>query len=400
MNILVINSGSSSLKYCLFEMDGQVELAAGVIERIGEPNGRHHHRWCSETGELKTVERANRCSNHAQALAVADATLRETVSDARLHSIVGIGHRVVHGGEAFQAATLITADVIEVIRRLVPLAPLHNPANLLGIEGCARLYPSVPQAAVFDTAFHQTMPAHAYRYAVPQDFYFKHLVRRYGFHGTSHAYVARRTAQHLGRDPSTLNLITLHLGSGASATAIAAGKSVDTSMGLTPLEGLVMGTRCGDIDPAVLFYIGRVTGWDNTRIEAVLNESSGVKGLCGANDMREVIARAEAGDAAARLALSVFCYRIRKYIGAYLAVLGAIDALVFTGGIGENRPEVRALTCAGLEKLGISLDERRNALPVEQVSEIQASEADVKILVVQTNEELEIAHETMQLLAV
>lgn len=399
MNILVINSGSSSLKYRLFDMDNQAELAAGVIDRIGEHNGTHRHRWSTGAGELKTNERARRCSNHAEALAVADTALRETASDARLRSIAGIGHRVVHGGEAFQAATLITADVIDVIRRLVPLAPLHNPANLLGIEGCARLYPSVPQAAVFDTAFHQTMPARAYRYAVPQDFYLKHQVRRYGFHGTSHAYVAGRTARYLGRELNTLNLITLHLGSGASATAIAAGKSVDTSMGLTPLEGLVMGTRCGDIDPAVLFYIGRVTGWNNTRIEALLNESSGIKGLCGVNDMREVVERAEAGDEPARLALSVFCYRIRKYVGAYLAVLGAIDALVFTGGVGENRAEVRALACEGMEKLGIRLDARRNASPIEQVSEIQASDAEVKVLVVQTNEELEIANETMQLLS-
>ena len=399
MNILVINSGSSSLKYRLFDMDKQAELAAGVIDRIGEHNGTHGHRWGNAAGELKTIERARRCSNHVEALALADTALRETASDARLRSIAGIGHRVVHGGEAFQAATLINADVIDVIRRLVPLAPLHNPANLLGIEGCARLYPGVPQAAVFDTAFHQTMPARAYRYAVPQDFYLKHQVRRYGFHGTSHAYVARRTARYLGRELNTLNLITLHLGSGASATAIAAGKSVDTSMGLTPLEGLVMGTRCGDIDPAVLFYIGRVTGWNNTRIEALLNESSGIKGLCGVNDMREVVERAEAGDEPARLALSVFCYRIRKYVGAYLAVLGAIDALVFTGGVGENRAEVRALACEGMEKLGIRLDARRNASPVEQVSEIQASDADVKVLVVQTNEELEIANETMQLLS-
>jgi acetate kinase len=251
---------------------------------------------------------------------------------------------------------------------------------------------------VFDTAFHQTMPPQAYRYALPHAFYTDHAVRRYGFHGSSHAYVARRAAQHLGQSPAELNLITLHLGNGASAAAIAGGRSVDTSMGMTPLEGLVMGTRCGDMDPALAFYLGRVTGMDSAAVEALLNRDSGLKGLCGSTDMREVLQRADANDATAKLALEVYCYRIKKYIGAYFAVLGRVDAVVFTAGIGENAPAVRSLSCVGLEVFGIRLDAGKNSAAIGDVAELQADDARVKLLVIRTNEELEIAEQTRALL--
>jgi acetate kinase len=325
--------------------------------------------------------------------------MRETEIMDDVERVDGIGHRVVHGGERFRAPTRIDAGVVAAIRALIPLAPLHNPPNLLGIEVCLELFPRVPQVAVFDTAFHQTMPPHAYRYALPQSLYADHAVRRYGFHGTSHAYVAKRAAQYLGKPIDALNVITLHLGNGASATAIQNGRCVDTSMGMTPLEGLVMGTRCGDVDPALVFCIGRATGMGNTSIEALLNRESGLKGLCGANDMREVLKRRDAGDAQARLAFEVYCYRIRKYIGAYCAVLGRVDALVFTAGIGENAPAVRAQVCAGLEALGIRLDAARNSAVSGETSEIQSRDSAVRLLVIRTNEELEIAEQTRAVLS-
>jgi acetate kinase len=288
---------------------------------------------------------------------------------------------------------------VAAIRALMALAPLHNPANLLGIEVCLELIPTVPQVAVFDTAFHQTMPPHAFRYALPESLYTEHAVRRYGFHGTSHAYVAKRAAQHLGLSLDRLNLITLHLGNGASAAAIQNGRCVDTSMGMTPLEGLVMGTRCGDLDPALGFYIGRATGLDPAAVETLLNKESGLKGLCGANDMREVLKRMDAGDAPARLAFEVYCYRIRKYLGAYCAVLGRVDAIVFTAGVGENAPAVRARACAGLDPLGIRLDTSRNDAASAEIEEIQQKNSVVKLLVIRTNEELEIAEQTRAVLA-
>ena len=278
---------------------------------------------------------------------------------------------------------------------MIPFAPLHNPGNLQGIEVALATCPGVPQVAVFDTAFHQTMPPRAFRYALPRDLYDVHRVRRYGFHGTSHAHVARRAAELLGKPPGSLNLITLHLGNGASAAAIREGKSVDTSMGMTPLEGLIMGTRCGDLDPAVPFFLGTVTGKNPVELLALLNKESGLKGICGANDMREVHRKAEEGDPSASLAIDMYCYRIRKYIGAYTAVLGRVDALVFTGGVGENDAEVRRRACEGLERLGIAVDEARNGSPSGEPREIQREGMPVKVLVVPTNEELEIALQTI-----
>jgi acetate kinase len=285
--------------------------------------------------------------------------------------------------------------VVERIRALGPLAPLHNPANLTGIEVCLRLFPDLPQVAVFDTAFHQTMPEHAYRYALPEAWYSEYRVRRYGFHGTSHQYVARQAAAFLHRPLASLNLITLHLGNGASAAAIRQGACVDTSMGLTPLEGLMMGTRCGDIDPAIPFYIGAATDATPAELEAALNRDSGIKGICGDNDMRAVQQRAGAGDARARLAIDMYCYRIRKYIGAYCAVLGHVDALVFTAGIGENSALIRETVCSGLERLGIALDPDKNHAARSATAAVERAGAAVSVLVVPTNEEIEIARQTL-----
>jgi acetate kinase len=310
-------------------------------------------------------------------------------------SLFGIGHRVVHGGERFREPARVDAGVLEAIREMIPFAPLHNPGNLQGIEVALATCPGVPQVAVFDTAFHQTMPPRAFRYALPRDLYDAHRVRRYGFHGTSHAHVARRAAELLGKPPAALNLITLHLGNGASAAAIREGKSVDTSMGMTPLEGLMMGTRCGDLDPAVPFFLGEVTGKDPGEIQTLLNEESGLKGICAANDMREVHRKAVGGDPSAELAIDMYSYRIRKYIGAYTAVLARVDALVFTGGIGENDADVRRRACEGLSLLGIAVDEARNGSPSKEPREIQREGMPVKVLVIPTDEELEIALQTV-----
>ena len=340
---------------------------------------------------MQELERGAAIADHQQAFEAIGAAMRDSGSLADVARLDGIGHRVVHGGEDFTAPTRIDGAVVERIRALSPLAPLHNPANLAGIEVCLRQFPDVPQVAVFDTAFHQTMPAHAYRYALPAHWYREHRVRRYGFHGTSHQYVAERAAEFLQRPLDELNLITLHLGNGASAAAIQQGRCIDTSMGLTPLEGLVMGTRCGDIDPAIPFYIAAETGAAPAELEAQLNQNSGLKGVCGANDMREVQRRATAGDAEAQLVIDLYCYRIKKYIGAYTAALGRVDALVFTAGIGENSPLVRASACAGLEGLGIAVDTAKNHAPRHGAAAIERADAPVRVLVIPTNEEIEIA---------
>jgi acetate kinase len=279
---------------------------------------------------------------------------------------------------------------------MVPLAPLHNPANLTGIEVARERRPDVPQVAVFDTAFHQSMPPHAFHYAIPHELYAKHHIRRYGFHGTSHYYVAKEAASHLGKPLESVKLITLHLGNGASAAAIASGKSIDTSMGMTPLEGLIMGTRCGDIDPAIHFYLKRSTGMTDEELESMLNKESGLKGVCGENDMREAERLAEEGDERAQLAIHMFCYRIKKYIGAYIAVLGGVDAIIFTGGIGENSSLIRKLACQGLAGLGIIIDMHKNKVESKDIREVQQDGSPVKVLVIPTNEELEIARQTVE----
>ena len=394
MNILVINSGSSSVKYQLVDMPSERVLIIGVAERIGETESRLVHRWRNTGGTWQEMQRDEPLADHREVFRLIGTAMQETGAMPAA-GLAGIGHRVVHGGESFREPAMIDPDVVATIRAMSPLAPLHNPPNLTGIEVCLEQFPELPQVAVFDTAFHQSMPAHAYRYALPEHWYNEHRVRRYGFHGTSHHYVAEQTAAHLQRPLDDLNLITLHLGNGASAAAIRDGQSVDTSMGLTPLEGLMMGTRCGDIDPAILFYMSRETGTSLASLEAALNRNSGLKGICGENDMRTTRGLADDGDARAQLAIGMYCYRIRKYIGAYLAVLGHLDALVFTAGIGENSPEIREQVCSGLEALGITLDTGRNHRQADGVIEIQQTAAPVRVLVVPTNEEIEIARQTV-----
>jgi acetate kinase len=399
LNILVINSGSSSVKYQILDVADGTVLTGGSLERIGEAESRLTHHWQDAAGGRKEITRTLAVPDHAHAFEQIAAVMRESGAAGQF-AVEAIGHRVVHGGERFRAPIRIDREVVEALRVLSPLAPLHNPPNLTGIEVCLRLFPQVPQVAVFDTAFHQTLPVHAFRYAVPETWYRAHHVRRYGFHGTSHAYVARRAAAYLQLPLVSLRLITLHLGNGASAAAIRSGHCIDTSMGFTPLEGLMMGTRSGDIDPAILTYLNRETGIDLEDLDYQLNQESGLKGICGVNDMREAQRLAAAGDERARLAIDMYCYRIRKYIGAYYAVLGHLDTLVFTAGIGENSPPIRTQSCAGLERFGIRIDEARNTQTATGVFEIQAADAPVRVLVVPTNEELEIAHQTRACLMV
>ena len=395
MKVLVINSGSSSIKYQLFDMTARTVLASGVLEQIGEAESRLSHQTRNNQGKLDEIVKTSAVADHQKGFQLIATALSESGAVQDANALFGIGHRVVHGGEEFKQPTRIDKKVIDTIRRLIPLAPLHNPANLLGIEVAMQSAPEVPHIAVFDTAFHQSIPAHAFRYAIPQDLYEAHHVRRYGFHGTSHNYVAKQAANLMDRTLKSLNLITIHLGNGASMAAVKGSRSLDTSMGMTPLEGLIMGTRSGDIDPAIIFYLGRQTGLGRDEVEFLLNKESGLKGICGVNDMREIEKLAEAGNARARLAIEMFCYRIKKYIGAYYAVLGQLDALVFTAGIGENSPLIRARSCQGLSHLGIDVDPKKNDRRSEEAFEIQSRSSQIKILVVPTNEELEIAEQTV-----
>ena len=396
MKILVINSGSSSIKYRLFDMTARTELAGGVLEQIGEIQSRLTHLTRNRKGEMEEFVKTDAVIDHQAGFQLIGTILGESGALTDTRELAGIGHRVVHGGEEFWEPTLIDKKVIDTIRRLIPLAPLHNPANLLGIEVALQSAPQVPQVAVFDTAFHQSLPAHAFRYAIPQNLYDAHHVRRYGFHGTSHHYVAKQAAKLLGRPLNSLNLITLHLGNGASAAAIKNGISIDTSMGMTPLEGLIMGTRSGDIDPAIVFYLKRKTGLARDEVETLLNKESGLKGICGVNDMRQIEERAQEGDSRAQLAIEMVCYRIKKYIGAYYAVLGRLDALVFTAGIGEKSALIRAGACRGLTHLGIEADAEKNNRKSKEAFDIQTAASAVRILVIPTNEELEIAEQTVR----
>ncbi|MBC8210715.1 MAG: acetate kinase [Gammaproteobacteria bacterium] len=387
MKTLVLNSGSSSIKYSLFEMDDQSVLAAGVIESIGGSHSLHRYKIGSDSAISQTLALAD----HAQGLHTLFSGLQHNAILQDAAELFCIGHRVVHGGELFRQPVIIDSRVTEKISELSALAPLHNPANVQGIQQALNEFGSVPQVAVFDTAFHQTLPQHAYHYALPRSWYDDFAIRRYGFHGTSHYYVAKKAAEHLARPLAELNLITLHLGNGCSITAIENGKSVDTSMGMTPMEGLMMGTRCGDIDPALSFYVERIAGLSSAEIEQLLNRSSGLKGVCGENDMRAVHRLAESGDQQAQLALDMFAYRIKKYLGAYFAVLGKVDAIVFTGGIGENDSWLRAQCCANLAALGIAIDEEKNTSARAECLDISARQQAVAVLVIRTNEELEIA---------
>ncbi|MBM3308578.1 MAG: acetate kinase [Candidatus Eisenbacteria bacterium] len=393
MNVLVLNCGSSSVRFQLIGPSSDEPLGKGHVERIGAADAVVTYRSRGKAGVRETSE----VGDHGAALRMALANLLhdEQGAIATASEIGAVGHRVVHGGGIFQDAALITEYVIEGIRSCARFAPLHNPHNLRGIQVCAELLPGVPQVAVFDTAFHQTMPPEAYTYALPQDISRKLRIRRYGFHGTSHRFVAGLAAETLGRPLAELRLITCHLGNGASVTAVRGGVSVETSMGFTPLEGLVMGTRCGDMDPYVVLYLLENDGMSAADIGRLLNEQSGLLGLSGvSNDMRELLGEAELGNASARLAVDVFCHRVTKYIGAYAAVLGGADAVVFTGGIGEGSAAVREQICRGLEFLGIEVSPERNSAHGPNISV-----GTTPVLVVHTNEELAIARETRRVLS-
>lgn len=397
MKVLVINSGSSSIKFQVFDAGDFHTFASGKLEKIGESESVLNYRWEQEAGTCRELTQTQKAGDHEEGFSRIFTIMQNTGVFRDEKEFCGIGHRVVHGGARFTSPEPIDDEVINKIRSLIPLAPLHNPSNLLGIEITRKRFANTPQVAVFDTAFHQTMPPHAYIYGLPFDFYEEHNIRKYGFHGTSHACVARKAAEYLGKPLETLNLITLHLGNGASATAVRDGQSIDTSMGMTPLEGLVMGTRCGDIDPAILFFLNKATGRSIEELESILFYQSGLKGICGLNDMRDIERSAAEGNERARLAIEVYCYRIKKYIGAYLALLGKIDALVFTGGIGENSSLVRKRSCDALSALGIVLDENKNRNASGDLFEIQ-KKGKTKVLVVKTDEEAEIAMKTVMIL--
>ncbi|MFI0784202.1 acetate kinase [Streptomyces lydicus] len=395
--VLVLNSGSSSVKYQLLDMADGRRLAVGLVERIGEENSRLAHTPLATGGEKRETEGA--IADHETALKAVAAELSADGLGLDSPQLAAIGHRVVHGGLRFTEPTVIDDAVLKEIERLVPVAPLHNPANITGIRTAQALRPDLPQVAVFDTAFHSTMPEYAARYAIDVATADAHRVRRYGFHGTSHAYVSRRTAALLGKDPAEVNVIVLHLGNGASASAVAGGRCVDTSMGLTPLEGLVMGTRSGDIDPAVTFHLKRVAGMSADEIDELLNKKSGLLGLCGDNDMREIRRRIDEGDERAALAFDIYIHRLKKYIGAYYAVLGRVDAVVFTAGVGENAAPVREAAVAGLEELGLAVDAGLNAVRSDEPRLISPEYARVAVAVVPTDEELEIAQQTYALVS-
>jgi acetate kinase len=398
MKVLVINCGSSSLKYQLIDMEGEKVLCKGLCERIGMDGSMITH-----DGNGKKATSQVNFPTHTEAFAevVAKMTAGEGKVIESVKEIDAIGHRIVHGGEKFQKSCLITDEVIATIRELSPLAPLHNPAGILGIEAARKVFGlEVPQIAVFDTAFHSTMPAKAYMYAIPYEYYEKYGVRRYGFHGTSHKFVSRKAAEVLGKPASSLKIITCHLGNGSSIAAVDQGKVVDTSMGMTPLAGLIMGTRSGDVDPSVVSYLEGVLGVTGKEVDTILNKKSGLQGVSGvSSDKRDVEEAAAAGNARAQLASDMLNYQIKKLIGSYAAAMGGVDAIVFTGGIGEHDDGARAKVCADMEFLGIAIDAEKNKNVHADVCDITAEGAKVRTLVIATNEELMIARDTQEIVA-
>lgn len=389
--VLVVNSGSSSLKYQLIDAGSEEALASGLIERIGESSGHIRH-----TGQKGKWETTLAIPDHTAAFRVMLDAFESEGPSLDDHPLAAVGHRVVHGGKRFFEPTIVTPLVEINIEDLADLAPLHNPANLQGIRAAKAAFPDVQHVAVFDTAFHQTLAPEAYTYAIDAALAERHRVRRYGFHGTSHKYVSGAAAEFLGRPLGELKQIVLHLGNGASACAVDGGRSIDTSMGMTPLEGLVMGTRSGDLDPAVLVHLARRAGLGIDDLDELLNRRSGLLGLSGHGDMRDVRHAAESGDAAARLALDTTVHRLKHYIGAYTALLGGLDVLTFTAGIGENDGRLRAEVCAGLDALGIRLDPERNGATSSEARRVSADDSRVTVLVVPTDEELEIARQSLQ----
>lgn len=394
-NVLVINCGSSSLKYQLLDMTDEKLVAKGLVERIGMDDGIHTYSRPGQENISETLP----IEDHARAIELLLAALvapEHGVLES-MAEVSAVGHRVVHAGEKYSGSVPITEDVLNALKECVPLAPLHNPANITGIEAAQKVMPQVPMVGVFDTAFHQTMPDRAYIYPIPYELYEKYDIRRYGFHGTSHRFVTLRAAQILEREPEELNLITCHLGNGASMAAVLGGRSIDTSMGLTPLEGLMMGTRSGDIDPAIVGYLSRRLDKSLADVEKMLNKESGMLGISGiSSDLRDVEREYAKGNDRARLALEVYGYHIRKYIGSYAVALGRVDAIIFTAGVGEHASLVREWACQGLEALGAILDPFKNATRHDEAI-ISKMSSRVKIMIVPTNEELMIARDTNEL---
>lgn len=397
MKVLVVNCGSSSIKYQLVNMQDESVLAKGLVERIGLEGSVLNHQPAGKDKVVMTDDIANHSIGIKMVLnALTDAN-HGVISS--MDEISAVGHRVVHAGEKFSDSVLITPDVMRALEECVEMAPLHNPPNILGINACAELMPNVPQVGVFDTAFHQTMPKHAFLYGLPYEVYEKHGLRRYGFHGTSHKFVSQRASELMGEHMSNLRIITCHLGNGSSLAAVKYGRSIDTSMGFTPLEGLVMGTRCGEIDPAIIPFLMKKEGMTPDQIDNFLNKKSGVLGVSGvSSDFRDIEDAANQGNERAQLALDVFAYKVKKYIGGYVAAMGGVDAIVFTAGLGENSIEMRDKICNGLEYLGTRIDPVKNNVR-GKAQEISVEGSKVKIFVIPTNEELVIARDTKTICA-
>lgn len=396
MNILVVNAGSSSIKYQLIEMTTEKVLSSGLVERIGLEEGSITHKtFCK--GEEKKTKEVFAIPDHTVGLKrVAELLVDKEVGVISDPSeIQAVGHRLVHGGEAFTKTVVITDEVKNKVKELFPLAPLHNPANLIGVEVAEKVFPNATQIGVFDTAFHQTMPEVAFRYAIPSEMYTALGIRKYGFHGTSHKYVSEKASEYLGKTDA--KIVSIHLGNGASMAAVDGGVCKDTSMGIGPLNGLIMGTRSGDIDPSIIFYLVEQKGYSVSEVSKILNKESGMQGLTGDTDMRDIESRYLRGDKVARLAYEMYAYRIQQYIGKYAAALNGLDAIVFTAGIGENDTIVRQLVCSGMDYFGIVLDAGKNSLRSKEIREINTAGARTKILVIPTNEELEIARQSFAL---
>lgn len=397
MKILVVNAGSSSLKYQLIDMENEAVLAKGNCEQIGTESTFTHKVPSDEAKNIKAKPMA--MPDHAAALAIVlDALVSEENGViASVKEIDAVGHRVLHGAEKFSGSVLVTDEVEEAIKECFDLGPLHNPANLTGIKACQKIMPGVPQVAVFDTGFHQTMPDYAYMYALPYEYYEKYGIRRYGFHGTSHRFVSKKCVELLG-NPEHSKIVTCHLGNGSSISAVVDGKCFDTTMGVTPLEGIMMGTRCGSIDPAIVPIIMKKEGLSPDEMDTVMNKKSGMLGLCGTSDNRTIESRAKEGDERAKLIESMLCHQLTKYIGGYAAAMGGLDAIVFTGGIGENNPQYRDRVCDKLKFMGVEIDyDINDKLKRGPEGEISTPNSKVKVYVICTNEELMIARDTKEI---
>ncbi|WP_346857133.1 acetate kinase [uncultured Draconibacterium sp.] len=397
MNILVINAGSSSIKYQLIDMNTELPLASGIVERIGLEEGVVKYKTFVN-GEEKKLTETFPIPDHAVGLKrVAELLTDEKVGVISDPSeIKAVGHRLVHGAESFTETVVITDEVKAKVKELFPLAPLHNPANLVGVEVAEKVFPNATQVGVFDTAFHQTIPEKAFRYALPENFYSEMRIRKYGFHGTSHKFISEKAIEYLGNKDA--KIITIHLGNGASMAAVNGGVCVDTSMGMGPLSGLIMGTRSGDIDPAIVFYLAEQKGFSVQEISDLLNKESGVKGLTGLTDMRDVEKAEREGDKACILALEMYAYRVKHFIGSYAAAMNGVDAIVFTAGIGENDTSIRKMVCENMSYLGIEWDAEKDNVRDKDVNEINTDNAKTKVLIIPTNEELEIAKQSLELI--